>query len=183
MGLPMNSEPSRSTLERYFSGISEYVFFTHLGVADANLVDYISRLLVEFTRTDSIYRVRRIDGSRATEVVAMAVEAEKRIGEARREVHRHIGDYTLFWTGVFPEAFRATEGNDKSDQFVAFCAHGKRSYKIASRIESESAQASSDLLERLSQNFELCAYGLREIRREWEHREDRGESGPPFLLM
>ena len=25
---------------------------------------------------------------------------------ARREVHRHIGDFTLFWTGVYPEALR-----------------------------------------------------------------------------
>ncbi len=179
----MNSEPSGATLERYFSGISEHVFFTQLGVADTRLVDYISHLLVEFTRTDSIYRVRHIDGSRATEVVAMAAEAEKRIGEARREVHRHIGDYTLFWTGVFPEAFRNSESEEKSDQFIAFCAHGKRSYKIASRIESDSPRASSDLLERLSQNFELCAYGLREIRREWEHRDDQGEGPAPILLM
>jgi hypothetical protein len=178
----MINESSNSTLDRYFSGISEYVFFTQLGVADTGLVDYISRLLVEFTRTDAIYRVRQIDGTRATEVFAMAAEAEKRIGEARREVHRHIGDYTLFWTGVFPEAFRDSAGNEKSDQFVAFCAHGKRSYKIASRIESETAKPPRDLLERLSQNFELCAYGLREIRREWEHRDQQGDN-PPFLLM
>ena len=38
----------------------------------------------------------------------MMVEAEARIGDARREVHRHIGDFTLFWTGIYPEALGPT---------------------------------------------------------------------------
>lgn len=172
-----------STLDRFFSGLSEYVFYSQLGVADTQLVDYVSELLVRFTRTETMYRVCQIDGRRAVEVVDMAAEAEKRIGEARRDVHRHIGDYTLFWTGVYPESLRERRSDDKTDQFVALCAHGKRSYKIASRIESECPKPSSDLLERLSKNFEMCAYGLREIRREWEHRDQDGRSDVPFLLM
>lgn len=179
----MINEPGGSTLDRFFTGISEYVFFSQLGVADTQLVDYISQLLVRFTRTDAMYRVCQIDGRRAVEVVVMAAEAEKRIGEARRDVHRHIGDYTLFWTGVYPESLRDARTDDRTDQFVALCAHGKRSYKIASCIESESPKPSSDLLERLSKNFEMCAYGLREIRREWEHRDQDGKSDIPFLLM
>ena len=42
---------------------------------------------------------------------------------------------------------------------------------------------SGDLLKRLSNQFEMCAYGLREIRREWERRDNDGSSDVPFLLM
>ena len=92
----MKSGDAFSTLDRFFIGLSEYIFHTRLGVVDTEMVDYVSRLLVRFTRLDGLQRVRSQNGKPATEVVSMVAEAEKRIGEAKREVHRHIGDYTLF---------------------------------------------------------------------------------------
>ncbi len=179
----MTGEGASDTLEHFFCGLSEYVFHSQLGVVDTQLVDYVSDLLVRFTRLDNLHRVRQLDGRRATEVVSMVVEAEQRVGEARREVHRHIGDYTLFWTGVYPEALREMKSTDKCDHFISYCAQGKRAYKIASDIAAEGRHVSSDLLSRLSANFEMCAYGLREVRREWERRDTDGQSDVPFLLM
>lgn len=179
----MTSDGAGSTLDRFFTGLSEHVFFSQLGVADTQLVDYVSDLLVRFSRTDTMHRVRQLDGRRATEVVAMVAEAEHRVGEAKREVHRHIGDYTLFWTGVYPEALREMQSSDKRDQFLSYCAQGKRAYSIASDIAAEGRHVSCELLKRLSVQFEMCAYGLREIRREWERRDGDGESEVPFLLI
>lgn len=179
----MLSDGTASELQRFFTGLSEYVFHSQLGVVDTQLVDYVSDLLVRFSRTDTMHRVRLLDGKRATEVVAMIAEAEKRLGEARREVHRHIGDYTLFWTGVYPEALRELQAKDTGDQFISYCAQGKRAYRLASDISCEGRQVSSELLMRLSNQFEMCAYGLREIRREWERRDGDGRSEVPFLLM
>jgi hypothetical protein len=102
----------------------------------------------------------------------MLAEAEARIGDARREVHRHIGDFTLFWTGVYPEALRRADSRT-GDRFIDYCTQGKRAYYIASRIPGE-AEAESDVLERLSQEFELCAFGLGEARKEWERRDPGG---------
>jgi hypothetical protein len=168
-------------LERFFSGLSEYTFFTQLGVADTQLVEYISHLLVRFTKTDAMLRIRQMNGRPATEVVTMMTEAQQRIGLARREVHRHIGDFTLFWTGLYPESLRSLQGADRSDQFVSYCQQGKLAYEIASEIDAEeTAEASSDLLHRLSEQFDLCAYGLREVRRQWE--EGPGEGSGAILL-
>lgn len=179
----MTSGDAETTLDRFFVGLSEYVFHTQLGVVDTEIVDYISGLLVRFSRFDAMNRVRHIDGRLAGEVVAMVAEAEKRIGEARRDIHRHIGDYTLFWTGVYPEALRELKSPDKKDQFVSYCAQGKRAYRIASTIGGEGEKEQCSLLQRLSDQFEMCAYGLREIRREWERRDGDGEGSPPFLLI
>jgi hypothetical protein len=178
-----NDQPGHErVLEKYFAGLSEYTFFTQLGVADTQLVQYISHLLVRFTKTDAMLRIRRLNGRPATEVVTMMTEAQHRIGLARREVHRHIGDFTLFWTGLYPESLRSLQGSNKSDQFVSYCQQGKLAYEIASEIEDEeNDEAPSDLLHRLSEQFDLCAYGLREVRRQWEEGGS-GHGGGAILI-
>ncbi len=170
------------SLDRFFLGISEYVFHTQLGVVDPQLVDYVGSLLIRFTRTESAQKVRSPNGQPATQIVSMLSEADHRLGEAKREVHRHIGDYTLFWSGLYPEALRCGNASDESDQFIVYCSHGKRSYRIASCIDARENDASNDLLLRLSEQFELCAYGLREIRREWERRDGQRDSDRPLLI-
>lgn len=166
-------ETPRSSLERFLAGLSESVFLGKLGVADVQMVDYLSDLLLRFVRIDSIHRVRRTTGEPITEVYSMLLEAQKRIGLAKREVHRHIGDFTLFWSGVYPESLRRVRGQTSVDGFLDYCVQGKRAYAIAAEIENGKENPPADLLQRLSEQFDLCAYGLREIRREWE--EEQGD--------
>jgi hypothetical protein len=172
----MNSPdlPNRSTIERFFSGLSEYIFQSKLGVADVQLIEYVSDMLLRFVRVDSLHKVRRPNGRPATEVFQMLCEAEKRIGLARREVHRHIGDFTLFWSGMYPESVRRIRPYESADGFLDYCRQGKRAYAIAAEIEGGDDRPSSDLLQQLSDQFEMCAYGLREVRREWEEGESDG---------
>ena len=86
------------------------VFESQLGVADPPLVDYLSDLMLRFARLDTVHRVRNLAGRPVVEVADMLSEAESRIGLARRDVHRHIGDVTLFWTGVYPESLPQAAG-------------------------------------------------------------------------
>ncbi|MCI0357461.1 MAG: hypothetical protein L0211_03125 [Planctomycetaceae bacterium] len=170
--------PRSSALGRYFAGLCECIFESRLGVADPPLVDYLSDLLLRFARLDSIHRVRNLSGRPVVEVADMLAEAENRIGLARRDVHRHIGDVTLFWTGVYPETLPRLKAIQKKDYFVDYCAQGKRAYHIAATIDTDrNEDTTSDLLERLSAQFEMCAYGLGEIRREWERRDDETARG------
>ena len=61
----------------------------------------------------------------------------------------------------------------KKDHMLDYLAQGKRAYLLASTIDTDDENhAPGELLERLSDRFEMCAYGLREVRREWEHRSD-----------
>ncbi len=165
---------NRSTIERFFSGLSEYIFQSRLGVADVQLVDYLSDMLLRFVRVDSLHKVRRPNGQPATEVFQMLGEAEKRIGLARREVHRHIGDFTLFWSGMYPESLRRQRPYESADGFLDYCRQGKRAYAIAAEIEGGRDRPSCDLLHQLSDQFEMCAYGLREVRRELEEGDPDG---------
>ena len=111
---------------------------------------------------------------------AFEAQSEARVGDARREIHRHIGDFALFWAGLYPEALRRRQAGTV-DQFVDYCTQGKRAYHIASTLPVDAAHEDQQaVLERLSRQFELCVYGLGEIRREWEQRDDT--PGGPVLL-
>src|SRR5688572_24594565 len=99
----MIRDSRRETLRRFFAGVTEYAFGCRLGVVDPPLVDYLATLLFRFARSDDIFAVRSPTGRRLDQVSDMLQEAQFRQGEARRQIHRHIGDFTLFWLGVYPE--------------------------------------------------------------------------------
>ena len=178
----MRSNPDRALLKRFFSGLAEYTFHTQLGIADPPLVDYLAGMLTRFIRYEAIYRVRNATGKTLAEVAEMMVESEQRVGDARREVHRHIGDFTLFWSGVYPESLARLQRPDQTDSLLDYCAQGKRAYYIASTIRGANNEDECDVLERLSARFELCMYGLGEIRREWE-RHDPDSPGDARAIL
>ena len=157
-------------LRRLFAGITEQTFNASLGVADPPLTDYLSGLLSRFIHIEAIYRLKNTQGKPLEEVAEMMIEAEAMPPEGRtaREVHRHIGDFTLFWTGVYPEALERLRNALSKDRFIDYCAQGKRSYYIASTFEEDPYREEAKVLRRLSSEFELCAYGLNQVRREWE---------------
>ncbi|MCA9136535.1 MAG: hypothetical protein KDB00_07245 [Planctomycetales bacterium] len=164
-----------STIERFFRGISEFIFHTKLGVVDVQLVDYVSDLMLRFVRVDSLYSLRQSDGMRTKHVVQMISEAERRMGIAKREVYRHVGDFTLFWSGMYPESLSAKKNQgDTPDQFINYCRQGKRAYAIAAEIDGGDDRPPSELIHRMSEHFEMCAYGLREVRRHWEEDKESG---------
>jgi hypothetical protein len=165
-------------LHRFFAGLTEYAFETRMGVADTRLIDYVTDLLVRFVRYDALLSLRNLTGQRLEVIAQMLLEAEARVGDARRKAHRHIGDFTLFWTGLYPETLRSSRSGHRHDYFHDYCEHGKRAYYIASTIEVAPPDDEGEVLERLSHEFDLCAYGLGEVRREWERRDAEPGAGP-----
>jgi len=176
----MAPDCSASLLYRYFTGLTEYAFQVRLGVADPPVTDYLASLLVRFIRSDLMYRLRSPEGRRLVDISNMLEEANQRTGSAKREVHRHIGDFTLFWAGIFPETLKSQKKRGNPDRFQAYLVHGKQSYYIASTMPAHAKD--SEVLQRLSDNFDLCTYGLSEVRREWERKDEAGDSPLPFLI-
>jgi hypothetical protein len=168
-----------------FAGLTEHTFLNLLGIGDPHLVEYLSALLSRFIHTDAIYRVGKLRQGRIEGVVDLVLEAEAlpAEGRTRREVHRHIGDFTLFWTGVYPEAVQRLRSALSKDQFINYCEQGKRSYYIASTFEDDPYREEAPVLRRLSREFELCAYGLNHVRLEWERNQPgaAGQAAPKWL--
>ena len=157
-------------LRTLFAGLTEHAFVAQMGIADPPLIDYISDLLARFLHMDNVFRLRDSAGRPITELAAMAMEAEALPpeGRTRREYHRHIGDFALYWSGLFPEAVDRFQRASTRDHLVNFTRLGKRSYRLASEADRSHFADESAVLQRLGHDFELCALGLREVRHEWE---------------
>ena len=166
----MWNAPAEHPLRRLFAGLAEDAFLSHLGVADPPVIDYLSALLSRFVRFDDVYRLRGNDGRPLTELLDMVIEAEHLPagGRTRREYYRHIGDFALFWTGVYPEALDRLRSRHCKDHLVDYTVQGKRGYWKASQFEGDEFREEAPVLRRLAEQFELCAVGLRKVREEWE---------------
>ncbi len=165
-------------LRRLFAATTEQTFEVQLGVADPPLIDYLVNLLVRFVRMDAIFSIRDTVGRRLEEVAEMLLEAENRLAQPRREIYRHIGDFTLFWSGVYPEALSRLRSPDGRDHLIDYFEQGKRSYYIASTYDEEPYLTEAAVLRRLSEDFELCTFGLNSVRRVWEESADAVVSPP-----
>ncbi len=156
------------SLRDMFAAFTEHTFQVDLGIADTRLTDYLTDMLLRFIRFDTIFRFRSTVGRRLEDVAEMMLEAEQRQGKPRREIYRHIGDFTLFWTGLYPEALSQLQSPDHKDHLLDYLEQGKRSYFIASTYEDEPYHEEAAVLRRLSAEFELCSVGLHQVRKEWE---------------
>ncbi len=168
----MQPIPQDHALRRLFAGLVENTFYSELGICDPEVVDYVAGLLVDFVHVDRLYALRDLKGRRLDQVAAMlshlADESVAHTDDHDCTVHRHIGDYALFWSGVYPENLRAIQRRQYRDHLLDYISQGKRSYAIASELADEEAVPPSSLFRRLSDHFEFCVHGLGIVRRGWE---------------
>ena len=57
---------------------------------------------------------------------------------------------------------------DRQDHLVDYFVQGKRSYYLASTFDQKPYDQEAPILRRLSEEFELCTYGLNRVRLLWE---------------
>ncbi len=169
-----SSVPENHPLRALFRGLVEQVFMTEIGICDPRLTDYLSRMLADFVHIDAIYRLRTVDGEVIRDL--SRAEAEAYLGPdvdevtRRRLISRYVGDFTLFWTGVYPESLRGRRGRDRLGEFVV---QGRRGYSIASELSDPESEPAPSLLQQLSEEFENCIHGLHLVREGWRVHEQR----------
>ncbi len=177
--------PESHPLKRWLAGLVETNFQSEVGLCDPSLLDYLAQLLAEFIHVERINLL--CDGSgRAVEDVAERLRAATadsgpQDDRRRRDMHRQIGDYTLFWTGVYPENLKRLHRRNARDGLLDYFEQGKRSYAIASRLSDEGTDPRASVLSTLSEQFEYCVYGLGLVRKDWERPGTDGLSNGGLL--
>jgi hypothetical protein len=141
-------------------------------LADIEIVRYVSDLLIRFVRTDSLYRIRDAKGRKLEEVGEMLLESNPLLSggslSREREIRRHIGDYTMFLTGMFPESLRRMSSSIRLDYFVDYMKAGKESYHIVSTFTYGEYKESAYLFRRLAEYFDYCVVGLNFVKADLE---------------
>ncbi len=167
-------------LKRLFTGLVEHAFQTDLGICDPALADYVSDLLVDFVRLDEMILARDAAGKPVSEIGEMiaSCHAPTSVADPTKDrlIHRRIGDYTLFWTGIYPEGVRRAGSATWRDRMTDYIAFGKRSYAIASELTPPDVDPPSRLLRRLSEDFETCACGLGIVRQNLDDQRSEGDN-------
>jgi hypothetical protein len=171
--------PEHHPLRRLFGALTEKNFAVLLGWPDVNITEYVSNLLVEFTHADQLYRIRNKAGDKVDAVVDMLFESEVLLEaeslDREREVHRHIGDFTLFMAGLFPEYLRRLKTESliyHKDFLVDYVKTGKRSYGLVANFHVGEVNGLGSLFKKLSENFELCVTGLGFVRNDLDRMKD-----------
>lgn len=161
-------------LRKLFADLVRRQFVEVLQLHDAAVTEYVTGVLLDFTRTDNLYRIRNVQGRQLRDVAEMLVESNPLLDassfDREREVRKHVGDFTLFFTGVFPEAVAALPRFRPMslDAFIDYVSAGKESYRVVAAFDLFEYQDEAPLFRRLSEQFEQCVYGLNLVKQEIE---------------
>ena len=141
--------------------------------ADHEVAAYVANLLIDFVDADHLYRIRNSRGKRLEEVGEMLVESNPLLDapsfEREREVRKHIGDYTLFLTGMFPEYVATLPRRGlRLDSIIDYVKAGKESYRIVAAFDQFEYRHVAPLFRRLAEDFEYCVYGLNRVKSDLE---------------
>ena len=164
-------------------------FEQHIGLRDREMQAYVANLLTEFCRTEQLYKIRDAAGRPLHDVGAMLLESDPIHGEApsfdrERQVRKHIGDYTLFFAGMFPESInRFRLRRHRLESFIDLMKAGKESYYIVSKFEHFEYARVAPLFARLAREFEGCVFGLNLVKNELRTRQHAIVGRAEELLM
>jgi len=162
----------RKNLKKLFGFLVERNFTETIGWPDFEVTDYISALLVHSAHVDFLYRIQDHKGKNLETVVELLYESEinKDRADKSQDIHRVIGDLTLFMAGLYPEYLNCLKLKNMihhNDHLVDYIKAGKRSYSIAATIISDNQNSINPAtFQKLSSNFELCVTGLGFVRQD-----------------
>jgi hypothetical protein len=153
-------------LRRFFDRVIR-ASFHDLALDGDPVAPYLTDLLTRFARTENLHP-RAIALPRLDSVVDMMLEIqavwEVDTPDFRPEhevnVRRHIGDYTLFMTGIFPERVQREVGTT-----TFYIVQGKRAYRFVSEHARASGRGAPAPYQRLAEHFESYAGALDYARR------------------
>jgi hypothetical protein len=169
--------PESHPLQQLFKELVARHYAEEIGIRDPQIVGYVAHLLADFIEVDQMHKIRNATGKPLTDVGEMLAESDPVYGPApsfdrERQVRKHIGDYTLFFAGMFPESinhFRLRR--QRVENYVDWMRAGKESYYIVSKFEHFEYTKVAPLFARLSSNFEQCVYGLNMVKNDLQEMQ------------
>lgn len=165
----MKGKSRENPIRLYFADALHRSLHERLGLREIEDVEsYLVGLLVEFLHNDRIYAIRDSGGRRLECIADMVVEGDIRLNadsfDREREVHKHIGDFLLFWSGVFPEFLDRLKAPGSRDAMIDVIKQGRLSYHVVSTFEHDPYGPEAPTFRKLSADFEAFSIGLGLVR-------------------
>lgn len=181
--------PESHSLQDLFQDLVGQHYAREIGIRDPQIIAYVSHLLAEFCEAEQLFKVRNSAQRPLSDVGEMLLESDPVYGPApsfdrERQVRKHIGDYTLFFAGMFPESinhFRLRR--QRLENLIDWIKAGKESYYIVSKFEDFEYAKVAPMFAQLSRNFEECVYGLNMVKNDLEEMQHPITRRTDELLM
>lgn len=142
--------------------------FSKVGLREPSLPHYAAGVLTDFIHVDRLYKIRNARGERIQDVGEMLLESDLRHRatslERERSVRKHIGDFTLFFTGMFPEHIRSRRNWWRLDRWLDWIETGKESYRIVGGFDIGPYAEEAPLYRRLADSFDFMVVALNFVR-------------------
>lgn len=146
----------------YFYVLVRHVFLRS-DIKDRTVADYVAELLAEFARTE---RARCVVPGQANpldyffEMLAALQTADDR---TRFHIRVHIGNHSLFLSGVFPERIRFRAEQRGFPDLKYYETIGRTQYRVASDHRLAQRYELANILSTLSERFEATRLALNDI--------------------
>jgi hypothetical protein len=161
---PVTAE-SQAAMRRFFQHMVA-PSFGMLGLQSRELIDYVTRLLADFARTDELYRIRDARGRPLETVAGMLLELMRAWNSAAPyrferevEVRRHCGDYTLFMSGLFRSHLEA------ESLLGYYLEQGQQAYGIVAERMEMTMSPQASVFKALAVEFESISGALDYMRK------------------
>lgn len=168
--------PESSLLQQFFNHIVERNY-EDVGIRQPEVHAYVATLLTEFCEIENLYKIKNADGRPLADMGEMLLESDPVYGPApsfdrERQVRKHIGDYSLFFSGMFPESINHHRLRKyRLEGLLDFVKAGKESYYIVSKFEHFEYAKVAPLFRRMSQEFERLVYGLNQVKNDLQEMQ------------
>ena len=167
---------TNQTLRGLFDELVTRNFEESLHLSDREIILYVANLLTEFSRVEKLYSIRNAQGKPLEDVGEMLLASnpllEASSFDREREVRKHIGDFTLFFVGLFPEAVnRWRLRRQRLDSLIDYVRTGKESYFVVSEFNLFEYKESAPFFKKMSDQFESCVFGLNLVKRKLDEMQ------------
>jgi hypothetical protein len=162
----MGQRTDSTPLHEFFLSMARRSF-SELGVGDDAVVGYVAALLTEFAHSDRLYPWRDAHGKPIDSVITarVATEHAKAVDQRSlmhaRAMRKHLGDYTLFMSGLFRTHVEQTGA------LGYYMEEGRRAYWAVSELDLTLYRTGFLFFQQLSRNFEYYSGALDYMRKAY----------------
>jgi hypothetical protein len=168
--------PESHPLREFFYDLVSRHYAETIVLRDPEVSCYVANMLTEFCEQAQLHKIHDADRP-LQDVGEMLLQSDPIFGPApsfdrERQVRKHIGDFTLFLTGMFPESInRYRLRRNRLENFVDFIKAGRESYYIVSKFDCFEYAKVAPLFRKMAENFEECVVGLNMVKNDLQEMQ------------
>ncbi len=144
--------------ELFFNAVHKAVQYRVPNISTEHIEKYLTSLMINFLHTDNIFKLKDESGKPISSVSEMVQEGDVILNaesfETERKVHKHIGDYILFWSAFYPEFLSLLKSKHITDTIINYTDQGRKSYDVASTFDHAPYTEEAQIFKNLSNHFE-----------------------------